>query len=97
MVQFVVNPNPKYIDKEADRYIILNENIIREDNKELLIGHYSILDIDETDAEKYHKDKEYINCLTDRVIQTYSERINKVFDIHISHFYYIGQVVFFVF
>ncbi len=93
MVQFVVNPNPKYIDREADRYIILNENIIREDNKELLIGHYSILDIDETDAEKYQKDKEYINCLTDRVIQTYSERINKVFDISLSDEqirYYVG-------
>lgn len=91
--QFVVNPNPKYIDKTADGYILLNELMLRDENRSIIGNNYFLLTAKKMTRKEYLETKEYIRSLSDRVIEYYTEISNKKFKLNLSsrqYKYFIG-------
>lgn len=91
--QFVVNPNPQYIDKSVEKYIFLNESIYRDENDDFFKGKYRFLKYPMLDEYQYMERKKYIARLSDRVIEHYGKIVNTKFGLHLSvrqWKYYIG-------
>lgn len=82
-VQFVGSPERIYFDRDADLYILADSLVHRIGNDEIIHGKYQISD-EITNKDDYRKSLEYVEELSDRVVQHYGEKMNAAFDLKIS-------------
>ena len=82
LIQFVVSPSKKYISKDAEGYILLNEAFVTEDNKAVFGDKYEI--VDSHIKEEYVDTVNYIKCLAKKVVGYCGNALNESYMIDLT-------------